>query len=103
MTVGTNTFFFNLGFNYTEFGYIRQIMFVTENDIAIMANSPQLIFGKSLDRGRARMYIVVNRCAGLFLCARLEITTIPATVGIGHAPVRASAVGFINLLVDVVG
>ena len=29
-------------------------MFVTENDMMIMANSPQLIFEKSLDRGRAR-------------------------------------------------
>jgi hypothetical protein len=30
---------------------------VTENDLFVMANSPQLIFEKSLDRGRARMYI----------------------------------------------
>ena len=40
---------------------------------------------KSLDRGRARMYIVVNRRADSFLRTQPEITTIPATVGIGLA------------------
>jgi len=38
-----------------------------------------------------------------FLYIYPRIATIPATVGIGLWPVRASAVGLINLLVDVVG
>ena len=67
--------------------------------------SKKLSFGglEPLDSGLLVTYILVCKCAELPLRILPEITKIPVTVGIGHAPVRASAVGFINLLVDVVG